>query len=501
MRVVALIASYNERRFIGACLDHLKQHGVDAYLVDNGSTDNTVEIAERRLGRNLIGIEDFPRGGGDAYDWRGLLRRKEQLTQELDADWFIHLDPDEIRLPPRRDETLAEAFERVDRAGFNAVNFREFTFMPTREQPDHDHPEFQRTLRTYYHFEPRFPHQVKAWKATDAVELVESGGHEVRLPDLRMCPEPFPFKHYIFLSVPHAIEKYVERRYDREEVESGWHGWRASIAAAEIDLPGEAELSRADSDSDLEPGDPRTTHWLERTSTGAGDPPKAPAGFHVLREGPREETPDGERGARIVHRGAGRRAEVALTFDDGPSRWTREIAASFERRGCRATFFLRGAAVEQRPGTVARLAAAGHELGNHLWSHSNAAEQSVSELRMEIGRTADAIEATGAPRPRLVRPPYFSAPRTVAEAAGRAAGPVVLRSIGSSDWEANSAEEVLAPILSQIQAGDIVCLHDGVSGDKHDSDSRQPTADAVERLVPALLERGLRPVTVSELLR
>lgn len=206
-------------------------------------------------------------------------------------------------------------------------------------------------------------------------------------------------------------------------------------------------------------------------------------------------------GVSIVHRGAGERAEIALTFDDGPSRWTADVAAAFERHGCLATFFVRGAAVEERPETVAALAAAGHELGNHLWSHSNASTQSRGELREEIERTADAIEAAGAPRPELIRPPYFSAPTAVADAAaGTGASAVILRSIGSSDWEAKSAAAIHPPILAHIQAGDIVCLHDGISSDKRDSDSRQPTVDAVRQLVPALLERGLRPVTVSELL-
>jgi peptidoglycan/xylan/chitin deacetylase (PgdA/CDA1 family) len=230
----------------------------------------------------------------------------------------------------------------------------------------------------------------------------------------------------------------------------------------------------------------------------------APPGFHVVRPEVSEEAPPAGalEGARIVHRGQGSRAEIALTFDDGPSRWTREVAASFEQHGCRATFFLRGAAVVERPETAAALATAGHELGNHLWSHTNASTQSHAELREEIERAADAIEAAGAPRPVLIRPPYFSAPHAVAEAAaGTGASAVILRSIGTSDWEAESAEEVFGPVLANAEAGDIVCLHDGISSDKRDTDSRQPTVDAVRQLVPALLERGLRPVTVSQLLR
>ncbi|HMJ73588.1 MAG TPA: polysaccharide deacetylase family protein [Solirubrobacterales bacterium] len=230
----------------------------------------------------------------------------------------------------------------------------------------------------------------------------------------------------------------------------------------------------------------------------------APPGFHVVRPDRREELASGgeDGGVKIVHRGPRRRAEIALTFDDGPSRWTAAVAAPFEECGCHATFFLRGAAVEERPETVAALAEGGHEVGNHLWSHADASSQSRAEIRAEIERTADAIEAAGAPRPTLVRPPYFSAPQRVAEAASETgARAVILRSIGSADWAAASAEQIFSPVLANAEPGDIVCLHDGISSDKRDSDSREPTSTAIKRLVPALLERGLQPVTVSELLR
>jgi hypothetical protein len=253
LRVIAILATYNERRFIGPCLEHLHRQGIETYLVDNSSTDETVEIAERYRGRGLIGIETVPHDG--TYRWRALLDRKEQLAREFDADWFIHLDADEVRLPPPGRETLAEALAVVDREGYNAVNFVEFTFMPTREEPDHDHSDFQRTLRTYSTFSPRAPNQLKAWKATDDLDLASSAGHRVDFPGLRMWPGPFPMKHYLFLSIPHAIEKYADREYDPEEVARGWHSWRAGLTvadAAAYTLPSKSQLLTAESDRDLD---------------------------------------------------------------------------------------------------------------------------------------------------------------------------------------------------------------------------------------------------------
>ena len=267
MRVVALIASYNERRFIAGCLEHLHEQGVDSYLIDNGSTDDTVAIAEGFLGRGLIGVEQHPRDG--VYDWSGLLRRKEELATEFgregETDWLIHLDPDEVRLPPSGAGTLAEALATVDRDGFNAVNFLECTFVPTREQPDHDHADFQRTLRTYYPFCPSFPHKLSAWKAADAPrpDLVAKGGHRVAFDGLRMHPRSFPMKHYLFLSVPHAIEKYVERQYDAGEVERGWHGWRVTLRPEDIELPSESELRVAAPGKPLDTSGPRRRHFVD----------------------------------------------------------------------------------------------------------------------------------------------------------------------------------------------------------------------------------------------
>ena len=263
-RVVALLATYNERRFIGSCLEHLREHGVETYLIDNCSTDETVAIAERHLGKGLIGIASMPRKKGD-FNLTAQLRRKEELARDLDADWFIHLDADELRLPPTGTRTLAEALAAVDEDGYNAVNFFEFTFVPTREEPDHDHPHFRQSMRAYYPFCPSYPHQLKAWKAADGLrpDLASTGGHRVDFPGLRMYPQSFPMKHYLFLSTLHAVEKYVERTYDQKEVESGWHGWRARLTEADLRLPSESELRLTRSDADLDPSEPRSRHYLD----------------------------------------------------------------------------------------------------------------------------------------------------------------------------------------------------------------------------------------------
>src|SRR3954471_22720098 len=120
MRVIALLATYDEERFVASCLEHLIRGGVEVFLIDNESTDGTVEIARSYLGNGLVGVEIVPRTG--VYSWRPLLRRKSELAITLKADWFLHVDADEVRLPPSSGTTLAEALLDVDRQGYNAVN-------------------------------------------------------------------------------------------------------------------------------------------------------------------------------------------------------------------------------------------------------------------------------------------------------------------------------------------------------------------------------------------
>lgn len=283
MRIVAIIAAYNEERFIAKCLDHLREQGVEAYLIDNCSTDRTVEIAETYLGQGLIGIETFPRER-DIYIWETILERKEELAASLEADWFMHADPDEIRLPPRSDRTLAQALEEVDEQGYNAVNFLEFTFVPTREAPDHDHPDFLHTMRWYYLYQRHFPFRVTAWKRQPGrVALARSGGHRVQFPGLLLYPESFKMRHYLFLSVPHALEKYASKTYDATELQRGWHDWRARLVEDMIQLPAQSELHLRTSDDELSLSSPRTRHiteaWaLPRKGSADGAPIPLPGG-------------------------------------------------------------------------------------------------------------------------------------------------------------------------------------------------------------------------------
>jgi len=265
VRITAVLATRNEERFIAACLENLLRQGVDVYLCDNESTDRTVEIARNYLGKGLIGIETIPFDG--TYQWERILQRKEALFRELDSDWLMHVDADEIHLPPCGQASIADALANSQAHGYDAVEFYEFAFVPTRENPEHDHSDFVSTLRTYYPFRPRSPHCVRAFrKQNGPMEMAWSGGHRVRfVHEPRISPEPFRMKHYLFLSAEQAARKYPGRTYRQEEITRlGWHGWRGRLRPEQIVLPGLADLRTTADDDDLDPGNPWTKHWLDR---------------------------------------------------------------------------------------------------------------------------------------------------------------------------------------------------------------------------------------------
>jgi glycosyltransferase involved in cell wall biosynthesis len=242
--VVALLAVRDEEIYLGRCLEHLYRQGVETYVIDNDSTDATVDIAKSFYGRGVFHVERFPYAGH--YDWIGLLRRKEALAREIEADWFIHHDADEVREAPAPFATLKEGLIAADAAGATAVNFDEFVFVPTNHE-DFSGVDYIAAMRRYYYFAPLQMHRINAWKnLREPVDLVSCGGHLVDFSRRVVHDQSLIMRHYIFLSRAHAIKKYGERIYSRQEVEYGWHGWRPQFQESRLRSPDPGELETLD---------------------------------------------------------------------------------------------------------------------------------------------------------------------------------------------------------------------------------------------------------------
>jgi peptidoglycan-N-acetylglucosamine deacetylase len=163
-----------------------------------------------------------------------------------------------------------------------------------------------------------------------------------------------------------------------------------------------------------------------------------------------------------------RPGELALTFDDGPDAvWTPRLLEVLASHDVRATFFLLGSRAEAEPELVRRIAAAGHLIGNHSWSHSNLAITKASRVREELARTSDALaQITGKPV-RYFRPPFGARRPAVFRIAHSLGLSTVMWNAMTSDWRKGSAERIAELLRRKIdrqgrrgRAANIV-LHDG----------------------------------------
>jgi peptidoglycan/xylan/chitin deacetylase (PgdA/CDA1 family) len=181
---------------------------------------------------------------------------------------------------------------------------------------------------------------------------------------------------------------------------------------------------------------------------------------------------------------------VALTFDDGPSRFTSPILDVLEEYGAVATFYVVGNRVERYSDVVLRAFNMGNEIANHTWSHSLLPRSSESGIHRQLLLANEAIEAVTGTPPSSMRPPFGSYSGRVRTVAAQLGLPIIRWSLDPSDWSTMSASTTYNLIMSKVKDRDIILLHD----------TSNPTAEAARRVIPELLNRGFQLVTVSELM-
>lgn len=206
-----------------------------------------------------------------------------------------------------------------------------------------------------------------------------------------------------------------------------------------------------------------------------------------------------------VYCGPRTRRSIALTFDDGPSESTLELMRCLADEDVPATFFQCGMNV-QRCGTVARsIAQAGHEIGNHTFSHARLAPRlgwklnlkSAASIYEEFAKTQGIIFDVTGVKPVLLRAPYgmrWFGMKAMQERLGLLG---VMWTVIGHDWEW-SADRIAAWVLQKATPGGIVCLHDG--RDVRPNPDIRETVRAVRTIVPTLKRKGYSFETVSQLL-
>lgn len=261
MRVVALLAVRNEEYYLERCLMYLYEQGIETCLIDNGSTDRTLEIAKDYLYRGIFRIEHIPFTG--IFEWVKILEHKCRLAQEIDADWFIHHDADEIREAPKPFANLLEGIKDADEKDYNAINSDEFVFTPTSTEEAYEGKDYLNEMKYYYYFRPDVLHRVNIWKKTGVnVDLASSGGHSVMFANRHIYPKNFILRHYILLSKGHAMEKYGKRNYDPKELAKGMNVKRARFNPENVKFPNKEDLKRVSGNGKWDLSDPWTGHFF-----------------------------------------------------------------------------------------------------------------------------------------------------------------------------------------------------------------------------------------------
>lgn len=195
---------------------------------------------------------------------------------------------------------------------------------------------------------------------------------------------------------------------------------------------------------------------------------------------------------------------IAVTFDDGPSeKATKRVLDLLQKYNCKATFFVLGERVKipACANNLKRAYQIGCEIGNHSYDHSNLRRLSVEQRNKQIRDTNEAIKKVIGTEPTLLRPPYGAYQGFENEVRK----PIVLWNIDTEDWKYKDKHNaprtpdqrerdkniIISSVLNYVDNGDIILMHD----------LYDMTADAFEQMLPTLIKRGYRLVTVSELYR
>lgn len=202
----------------------------------------------------------------------------------------------------------------------------------------------------------------------------------------------------------------------------------------------------------------------------------------------------------VVWKGRADKPQVALTFDDGPHPdFTPRVTRALESVGGRGTFFCIGQQAQRWPDEVKALVAAGHQVGNHTWSHNTTRHLFVPGLLTDDVKRCQQLlgELTGA-APRHYRPAVgIKNPRV--HAAAEAVGlPVVTWGRSPRDGRRPFTEAKARALGAALKPGDIVMLHDGVF--LSSPAVREETVKHLPVLLEVMQERGLSPVTLDALL-
>jgi peptidoglycan/xylan/chitin deacetylase (PgdA/CDA1 family) len=242
------------------------------------------------------------------------------------------------------------------------------------------------------------------------------------------------------------------------------------------------------------------SHRAQPSARAPAPRPKAPAHAGGRAVAPAGITPQQTaaidrvlRYTNTISAGGGRRREIALTFDDGPSTFTPQVLAILRQEHAPATFFQMGRAIQQFPDLARDEFNDGYPIADHTFTHPPLARLSARDQKNEIAGAAKAIHAYGAPYPRLFRPPFGSFNATTLKILRAQHMLMVMWTVDTRDFSQPGAQRIIYTALSGARPGAIILMHDA-------GGPRAQTVAALPRIIKVLRRRHYRLVTVPQLI-
>ncbi len=177
---------------------------------------------------------------------------------------------------------------------------------------------------------------------------------------------------------------------------------------------------------------------------------------------------------------------IAFTFDDGPNYNTKKVIDTLKKYGVTATFFLMGKNISGNEKIVKYMYESGMEIGNHTYNHLLLTKYSKEKINEEIVKTNDLIFNIIGKNPTLLRPSYGSFNKKIKSVSNM---PIIIWDIDTLDWKYKNSQRIANKVLSSVKDGDIVLMHD----------IYKSTLNSLDLVIPELLNRGYKIVSVSEL--
>jgi peptidoglycan-N-acetylglucosamine deacetylase len=182
--------------------------------------------------------------------------------------------------------------------------------------------------------------------------------------------------------------------------------------------------------------------------------------------------------------------QIALTFD---AAWgadkTDALLDIFDKYHIKVTFFVTGMWADANPDVLKKISARGHEIGSHSYTHKDFATLSEAEMIKELDRSADSIERITGKRPTIFRAPYGSWNAKIVDVVGKQQYDFIQWDVDSLDWKGLTPDAMETRIFAKVQSGSIILFH---------NDGKN-TPQALPAIIEKLQAKGLKPVTVTEL--